>query len=41
VPFILETPKTTEADDHRNLSTVRKLIRSSHGRPKRRRSVTA
>jgi deoxyribonuclease-4 len=27
VPFILETPKTTERDDHRNLSAVRALVR--------------
>ncbi len=36
VPFILETPKDTEADDRRNLSTVRRLVRGA-----RQRSVCA
>ena len=31
VPFILETPKQTEADDQRNLATVRALARRSRG----------
>ncbi len=31
LPFILETPKKTEEDDPRNLATVRKLLRRSHG----------
>ena len=29
VPFILETPKSTEADDAKNLATVRRLIQPS------------
>ncbi len=29
VPFILETPKTTEAEDRRNLTTVRRLCSAS------------
>ena len=33
VPFILETPKTTEADDQRNLETVRCLTRPVRSRP--------
>jgi deoxyribonuclease-4 len=36
VPFILETPKTSEADDRRNLSAVRKLVRA-----RRRSALTA
>ncbi|MBI4342245.1 MAG: deoxyribonuclease IV [Candidatus Omnitrophica bacterium] len=37
VPCILETPKSAEADDHRNLSTVRKL---AHGAKSARRLNT-
>lgn len=33
VPFILETPKTTELEDRRNLSTVRRLARPVRSRP--------
>jgi len=36
VPFILETPKSTEEDDVRNLTTVRKLARTSHQTRSRR-----
>jgi len=39
-PFILETPKTTEADDRRNLSTVKRLVKT-HGRSRRTRTVSA
>ena len=38
LPFILETPKKTEADDPRNLSTVRKLV---HGPRQARGAVSA
>ena len=37
LPFILETPKSTEAEDRRNLSTVRKLIHAKR-RPVRARA---
>ena len=37
LPFILETPKKTEADDPQNLSTVRKLV---HG-PRRTRDAVS
>ena len=40
VPFILETPKTTEREDRRNLSTVRKLV-GARGRVGRSRTVVA
>ena len=36
VPFILETPKTSEDEDRRNLNTVRRLAAASASRPKRR-----
>ncbi len=39
-PFILETPKTTEADDRRNLSIVRRLV-TAHGISRRTRSIAA
>lgn len=38
IPFILETPKTTEVDDRRNLSTVRKLMGAT-GRSRRARAL--
>ncbi len=31
IPFILETPKTTEREDRRNLATVRRLARGGDG----------
>ena len=34
IPFVLETPKSTEADDERNLSTVRTLVHAP--KPSRR-----
>jgi len=37
VPFILETPKTTEREDRRNLSTVRWLVGTSTATRSRRR----
>ena len=40
VPFILETPKTTEAEDRRNLTTVRTLVGAA-GAPRRGRSAVA
>lgn len=40
IPFILETPKTTDADDRRNLSTVRQLVKA-HGRSPRTRTAAA
>jgi deoxyribonuclease-4 len=40
VPFILETPKTTEAEDQRNLAVVRTLV-SALGRTRRARTVPA
>ena len=40
LPFILETPKTTEAEDRNNLATVRQLV-SVAGRSRRSRSVIA
>jgi len=39
IPFILETPKTTERDDRRNLAAVRTLV-SSHGSRARTRTVS-
>lgn len=39
-PFVLETPKTTEADDRRNLSTVKRLM-GTHGRARRSQTVAA
>ena len=41
VPWILETPKKTEADDQRNLATVRRLIGESAPRAPRGRRVAA
>ncbi|MBI3321103.1 MAG: deoxyribonuclease IV [Candidatus Omnitrophica bacterium] len=40
LPMILETPKTTERDDLRNLATVRKLIHAA-GTSRQRRAVAA
>lgn len=40
LPFILETPKSGEADDRRNLAAVRTLA-ESHGRTTRARTVRA
>ena len=40
VPCILETPKTTEVDDQRNLRTVTRLIKASH-RSRRERDALA
>ncbi len=40
VPFILETPKTTDADDRRNLSTVKRLVKT-HGHSRRSQTVAA
>ena len=40
LPFILETPKSTEQDDHRNLAVVRKLAGSAARGTRRRRAVT-
>ncbi len=40
LPLILETPKKTEAEDQRNLTTVRRLVRSS-GRARRASSTLA
>ena len=40
LPGILETPKTTEQDDRRNLAVVRKLAGSAARGTRRRRAVT-
>jgi deoxyribonuclease-4 len=40
VPLILETPKTNEREDRRNLTTVRALVHAI-GRPRRKRTVAA
>ena len=40
MPFILETPKTTERDDRHNLTTVRNLVRPA-GRSRHTRTVPA
>ena len=40
-PFILETPKSSERDDQRNLATVRKLAQASPRRGRGRRAVSA
>ena len=40
IPFILETPKITEAEDRRNLATVRRLVKAP-GQPRRPRTVAA
>lgn len=40
VPFILETPKTSEAEDRRNLATVRKLAGVSARRSRSRLAVS-
>ena len=40
VPFILETPKTTDREDRHNLSTVRSLVRTP-GKSRRPRTVPA